>query len=103
MRGHLAEMRRDVARALLDIDGGVLTTLSPGWQLEVPWADFLLNPYFGGAVESAVEPPLTFDSRYFEFLRERLLDEDDGAKGRCRGARALEAQGTSIRPPQAPR
>jgi hypothetical protein len=50
------------AGPLLDDRGGVLTTLSPGWQLvKVPWDSFSLDPYYGAPVESAVDPTsLTF-------------------------------------------
>jgi hypothetical protein len=42
---------------VLDGDGGVLGSYSPGWQLvKVPWTSALSNPYYGGAVESAVDP-----------------------------------------------
>jgi hypothetical protein len=43
-------------------DGGLLTTLSSGWQLvEAPWSAFLLNPHYGGAIETAIDPTsLTF-------------------------------------------
>jgi hypothetical protein len=40
----------------LGADGGALA-LSAGWQLvQVPWANFLTNPTWGGAWETAVDP-----------------------------------------------
>jgi hypothetical protein len=45
------------AGALLDPDGGMPSTLSGGWQLvKAPWANFVLNPYYGGAIEPSVDP-----------------------------------------------
>lgn len=65
------------AGALLDQGGGVLTALSPGWQLvKAPWANFLLNPYYGGAIESAVDPT---SLTYLSMVVQQDLAPDAGA------------------------
>ncbi|MGA3123151.1 MAG: hypothetical protein ABSF69_20460 [Polyangiaceae bacterium] len=74
--GSVADLSQG-AGTLLSDDGGTLTSLSAGWQqIWVPWANFIPNPYYGGANETSVDPTtLTF----LAFVLQQDLAADAGA------------------------
>jgi hypothetical protein len=55
--GSVAGLAQGAGALLGGGDGGVLTTLSGGWQLvQAPWLSFVSNPGSGGLNEAAVDP-----------------------------------------------
>jgi hypothetical protein len=66
---------------LLGTDGGAPTALVAGWQqLRVPWANFKLNPYYGGGVEQSVDPT-ALDGLGFAVQQQATPDPDAGDAG----------------------